>query len=693
MYQEYTMKRTNLLTFVLGVVLVFSGCNFVMAPDAESETAIVALTLTNLSAGDDGNVSRAVIQGSGFLYIRTIGGPVGDKGPCYGPYNVTSGEAFRTNDIPPGDFDSLLILHSGKQLFTDATYGIDGRQMTFKQIMSMPDAEMMEFLKDGEETSRYDGAKDELGAFFESQTCMGMIEKVSLPAGKTTILPVTLMPITDNTRISLEESPRYIFPKSDTLKRVFYSIDGLYGLTLPVTTGYLNCRLMSLSADAEIGKVAFYNDNGELVPTTKTGTDLATGFFWKIAPGDANKAVVEGSLRLYMYVEYKGQIVSDFTNTLPPYVTVGFKGDGSAVWKSHKLLLGIYDQSTCDSLEQGGSWATQNPVGTTIVNLDANGNGVSIFRANIVAGNNYYFSAQVDVGNHYAALDNLWGVDIATIIPYPNDYVSKGDPALMAKKVNGLSPFKVGEVIKLDYNGFEVYDSLVYFVSGSGSNANSGLSPSSPKLLNSDLLDTVIPAGATAQLYALENLSGLNATMIQGKSIYIKSFGKNVYRLLPVSGLSGSLFSVSSNSSLGFEDIELNASGVPALTSPIINVTASTNGSLYLGPRSSIYGNTIGGSTTAGGVNVYPMASLTMFGSGIYQCRGTQAGAVLIGMNASADLRYSTFQFNVDGGTSASSITYNGTVTAKALTISDNSPDASSNVPENLGSGTWTVLP
>jgi hypothetical protein len=686
------MKRTLIFTCFFGAFVAFAGCNFVMAPESPDERAGVSFVIASLSPTDDGSVPRAVVQGAGFLYIRTIGGPSGDAGPCYGPYTVSSGETFRTKDIPPGDFDQILVMHSAKQLFTDATYDVDGKNMTFKEIMSMRDADMIEFIEDDSDgddsTSRFQTTKDELGAAFEGQACMGFVPKITLRANKTTTLTVTLMPITGaGMDIELEKSPRFTFPKADSLKRGFYRLDGLYEVKTPITAGYLNCKINSLASGSSVGTVAFYDDAGNVVPSTKTGTSVADGLSWRIDTAAANAALKDGTFRLYVYVEYTGEIVSSFVATMPPYVTFGVNGDGSTGWNGNKLLLGIYGDATRDSLATGGSWATQMPVSTAILDLDANGSGLAIFKAGVEAGKNYYFSAQVDVGGHYSSLTNLGSVDLATIIPYTNDYVSKGDPALIAIKVDGLSPFTVGEMVGTKFDGYEKYNSPVYFVSSSGSGANEGSSPSSPKALDSTFLATV-PSGT--QIYVLDTITDLYGMTVDSKSISIKSYGKSVCQLKAASALSGSLFTVGmgSGSSLALEDIEINASVVSALTMPIINVTPSTGGSLYLGPRSSIRGKPSPSAATAGGVNMYPNTSLKMFGSGIYQCYGSQGSAIVIGMSASADLRYSTFQFNEDGATGTSGTIMNsGYVTAKALSFASNSGSGIDHFPG--GGSSW----
>jgi hypothetical protein len=41
----------------------------------KAELPIMAMQFSQLASGADGTVSRAIVQGDGFLYIRTLGGP------------------------------------------------------------------------------------------------------------------------------------------------------------------------------------------------------------------------------------------------------------------------------------------------------------------------------------------------------------------------------------------------------------------------------------------------------------------------------------------------------------------------------------------------------------------------------------------------------------------------------------------
>lgn len=308
------MNKLVSASLALAFVLLSQGCDFVMAPDIDGDRASLALTMAKVP----GESLRAAIQGPGYLYIRTIGGPTGTSGPLYGPYKVTSGVMFKTNDIPPGHYDLVTFLHSGKELFTSATYTVEGQQKTFRDIMLMDDPDMTEFIMDDAST-RFQTAKDELSAFFESQTCLGTIKDASLPANRTTVVTVTLRPITEATSISLGSTGSVSLVSLDAVRRVFFAIHGSGSTKLPLSTETITCTLTETVAGAELGIVAFYDDFGKLIPSTRTGTSLSSGgYTWTLSAADLGTAVATGQIKMYLYAEYKGNITGIFANSLPP---------------------------------------------------------------------------------------------------------------------------------------------------------------------------------------------------------------------------------------------------------------------------------------------------------------------------------------------------------------------------------------
>lgn len=311
------MKNIASSVLVLAVALCVQGCDFVMAPDVDGDHASLALTMAKLPD----ETLRAAIQGPGYLYIRTIGGPTGTAGPLYGPYHVTSGVTFKTNDIPPGHYDIITFLHSGKELFSSATYSVEGQQKTFRDIMLMDDPDMTEFILDDAST-RFQTAKDELGVFFESQTCLGTIKDVSLPANRTTVVTVTLRPITEATSISLGSTGSLFLVPVASKRRVFYAIQGSSSTVLPLTLGGITCMLTDATTGSELGIVAFYDDSGKLIPSVRTGGNLSSGYNWTLSAADLGSAVepvsgTTGTIRMYMYVEYTGSVNGNFVNSLP----------------------------------------------------------------------------------------------------------------------------------------------------------------------------------------------------------------------------------------------------------------------------------------------------------------------------------------------------------------------------------------
>lgn len=178
------------LAFAL-VATVFYGCGFGLAPSwEESGRTTVSLRIASLGVDASGAVSRAVMPGSDFLYIRTIGIPGKTTGALYGPYTVTAGSEFVTTDIPPGEYDRVYALCSGKDLESDGgTYSFFGGVYSFRGLMSLPDAQMVTFASEGTD-------KSSLDTLLDGKVSFGETDGVTIIQGKTNSLSLTLIPIT-----------------------------------------------------------------------------------------------------------------------------------------------------------------------------------------------------------------------------------------------------------------------------------------------------------------------------------------------------------------------------------------------------------------------------------------------------------------------------------------------------------------
>lgn len=701
------IRKSILFSLIFFAATCLSGCDFVVAPsgDGEGSKAVVSIQLGTLAADVDGNVSRAIVQGNGYLYIRTMGGPTGDHGPFYGPYNMTSGKTFSTSDIPPGDYSAIFVMYSGKKLDTAATYPTALGTYTFRQLMSLPDDELMSFMDDSKdsgtkttetEIDSTDDGKDALGDFFDGQVSMGGKEKVSLPADATTNLSMTLMPITSEKQtIKLYESGTYTFASGDGKGR-FFRLEGI-GVEPPVTAGYLSCKLFTETGIAgSIGKVAFYDGNGQQVATTKSGTDLASGIVWKMDPAAINAAADEyGYVEIFAYVEYTGTVQARFVNTVPPVVFVKVDGEANASWQGHKVLFGIYDQTAIDNMAGGASWVEQNPVGLGVIKLDSSsGDGAaSVYcYGEIKAGVKYYISAQVDSSSHYSWLENFMSVDIATVVPYKDDLVMNGDASLNAMEIYGFKAFMPGEAVSLAAADFSVYTSYVTFVSDIG--GGDGSVASSP---------TTLPAAITAanarspsdstQIYLVSDIFDVNSQAISTTSqslgiisgnVSIQSFGRAYFTLK--AGLIPSTYNFfNATGALSFERVRLDASTFTSAMTPLV-VSSSY---LSFGPGTSLKGYGGSSSSNGGGVYVGAGATFDMKKSSIQFC-SSQSGSAIYSMTGSTcnlDTVYIMNNSHSVAGNGA--ICTDGIVNAKNVVFSGNT--SNENYVE-LTNGTWNDL-
>ena len=108
--------------------IVLSGCGLGLSPSWKDPSGTtVSLSLATLGEDSSGRVSRAVMPGVNYLYVRTVGIAGRSTGALYGPYTVTAGSRFVTNEIEPGEYERIAVLASAKDLETGspvfAVYG------------------------------------------------------------------------------------------------------------------------------------------------------------------------------------------------------------------------------------------------------------------------------------------------------------------------------------------------------------------------------------------------------------------------------------------------------------------------------------------------------------------------------------------------------------------------------------------
>lgn len=137
------MKKVIILVsfLTLGVVLLFVSCPLAVTPASGDKTTLIVRFSVPRAVEPD---SRAVLGPGGFLYIRTLGGPAGERGPAYGPYNLSGGTVTIT-DIPTGSYSNMVFLHSTSDL-SGSKLTFDGTEMTFEQVTGLSDQEYIELV-------------------------------------------------------------------------------------------------------------------------------------------------------------------------------------------------------------------------------------------------------------------------------------------------------------------------------------------------------------------------------------------------------------------------------------------------------------------------------------------------------------------------------------------------------------------
>lgn len=702
--------RFLILAFVATALF---GCGFGLAPSwEESGKTTVSLRIASLGVEPSGTVSRAVMPGSNFLYIRTIGIPGETTGALYGPYRVTAGSEFVTTDIPPGQYDRVYALCSGKDLESaGGTYSFFSGMYTFRGLMSLPDAQMVTFASE-------DTDKSSLDALFDGMVSFGEKDGVTIIQGKMNSLSLTLIPITSaGYEINFVTAPNHLFNATER-SRHLYRISGIT-VSLPVTSGSLSFTL-SGSSISTVSALALYSSTGEEIPVTRSGSDLMTGFTWTIAAADvARVADASGNVELYQYLDYTGMVGETYTNTVNQ-TTIAVDGLATSAWQGHKVLLAIYDEAAVTNVAAGKALIDQVPVANELIDLSpSTGDGsCSISGQKLQSGTKYYLSAQVDTTNHYASLADFSAVDLATLIPYRGDYTLNGDPALTSKGVYTLVPFTAGSSVSLASSSFSEYTSYVLFVSRDGVPTDDGSDYNLPSTLYGVL--SLHTALRPAQVYVIDDIEALTQQTVSG-TVTIQSYGSTIHTLSSTTLPAQHLFMVTGN--LEFNRVVIDCSSAGSGAQSLLIMDDGAGATLSLGSGATLIGT---GATSlapnGGGIYVGTGGALNMWGSTVKNCRTTssgaggavffaadpstqgfigpgvlfegnyasQGGAIYVGTSATVKIISSVFLSNTTQMAGNGVICNDGNVSAKDLSFLTNSADYNH---IELSYGHWSILP
>ncbi|MBN1616166.1 MAG: hypothetical protein JW875_02545 [Spirochaetales bacterium] len=298
--------------FLLGAFLIsvlflggLAGCALDLDP-APSGKATVSLTMASLpyTATASQGSSRAVVQGSGYLYIRPLGGPAGTGPKGYlGPYTITPKDAsqggtaeFSTTDIPAGVYDGLALLYSANKI-DDLEVTLGGAKTTFANVFGLSDAQFLAAFE-AEDSSGIKVVSRALGG----QASGAILKNVTIQAGKKNPLAAVLEPFTPYVYNVL--SGGYSFtPSAPGSQRVFVRVQGL-ALLLSAYTGTVDIQFSlnnTSSSSITFNHAAAYGPTGAFI----TGAHSVSS---TVAAGASTTLTARwgGTDAVYLYLDYSG---------------------------------------------------------------------------------------------------------------------------------------------------------------------------------------------------------------------------------------------------------------------------------------------------------------------------------------------------------------------------------------------------
>lgn len=239
------------------LILLVSSCSLGLNPAKSGSTEV------SFPVGD-ALKSRTIAPGTGYLYIRTVGGPTGDNGPFYGPYQLSAGSVFTTNEIPAGSYDGFGILYATEPLeelntlFLDQPYS----NQSFTQLMNLPDAEFKEFT-DGDPQSPTPSNFDNL---VDGRATGEMLKNVRILAGQRNVIAAKLMPIIGGNNL-IDMNTNYlqivsIQGNTTARSRRFFELD----ITLADVTPYNSLKFSySFTTGEFFSSMIIYDQNGTVL--------------------------------------------------------------------------------------------------------------------------------------------------------------------------------------------------------------------------------------------------------------------------------------------------------------------------------------------------------------------------------------------------------------------------------------------
>jgi len=277
------MTKVRNFTFpaILFAVIALGSCGFGLQP-AWQQTGDTTIKIDFSQTGTD---ARAISLGTGYLYIRTVGGPEGDNGPLYGPYTVNTPGVFATSDIPAGTYSKFCICYAAISLDDNAD---------FMALVSASDAEFLATALDDYTMSEIldgDASGVILSDVVLAEGAVNLISAVLLPFNYDEVGSYTLYASSSYGSLSLPDVGSSVHKK-------FIHVTGLYGVGGSFTDLICEMDVGSANDPCTVSEFRIYSSSGKLLYSRTNSTPVAANvpliYYFPYA----------GATDYYIYIEY-----------------------------------------------------------------------------------------------------------------------------------------------------------------------------------------------------------------------------------------------------------------------------------------------------------------------------------------------------------------------------------------------------
>jgi hypothetical protein len=244
------IQKSVLVGIFLGCMFL-NSCGFGLHPASSAgDDGLLVISVPSLYSSAGAASSRAIVQGSGCLYIQT-GQTEGDA-RLYGPYAVVPGEELAVSDVPPGSYDNMYLVYADGPKPAPTPVTVSAEYPTMSAALSY------EFTSGGGDGIRRASWCD--------------YGKLTIRAGRRTDLSASLVPLTDiSATIMTNTAYLSAYQSSSSLLRGFDRIAGLtYSYTPAGGTRCLHAEYgTTLASDTvKVGVLAIYDASGHLLAST-----------------------------------------------------------------------------------------------------------------------------------------------------------------------------------------------------------------------------------------------------------------------------------------------------------------------------------------------------------------------------------------------------------------------------------------